>query len=86
MTFEGKRVLWFSKLGADCGKAAVSVDGGPPETVDTYSADDIWGVCVYRKEFPLPGKHVLRIRVTGERSSRAKGTLVHVDGIRAEAE
>ena len=52
----------------------------------TYSADGIWGVCVYRKEFPLPGKHVLRIRVTGERCTRSKGASVHVDGIREEGE
>ena len=83
---EGRRVLWFSKLGDTCGKAEVSVDGGAPERVDTYSADDIWGVCVYRKELPSAGKHVLRIKVTGERNPRAKEAWVHVDGVRAEAE
>ncbi len=79
-------MLWFSKLGDTCGKAEVRIDGGPPETVDTYSADDIWGVCVYRKEIPTPGKHVLRVVVTGERNARAKGAQVHVDGFRAESE
>jgi hypothetical protein len=83
---EGRRVLWFSKLGDTCGKAEVRIDGGPPETVDTYSADDIWGVCVYRKELPTPGKHVLRVVVTGERNARAKGAQVHVDGFRTETE
>jgi len=86
VALEGKRVLWFSKLGPDCGKAQVSVDGGPPLEVDTYSADDIWGVCVYRKEFPASGTHVLRIVVTGDRTARAKGSRVHVDGLRAEPE
>jgi hypothetical protein len=80
--FEGSQVLWFSKLGANCGKAEVSVDGGPPETVDTYSADDIWGVCVWRKHL-ASGAHSLRITVLGEHSARATGTLVHIDGIRA---
>jgi hypothetical protein len=86
VAFEGKRILWFSKLGDNCGKAEVSVDGGPPEQVDTYSADDIWGVCVYRQELPQSGKHSLRIVVTGDRHPRAKGALIHVDGIRAEPE
>jgi hypothetical protein len=34
----------FRKLGANCGKAALSSDGAAPEGVDTYSADDIWSV------------------------------------------
>jgi hypothetical protein len=86
VAFEGKRVLWFSKFGANCGRAAVSIDGGPAETVDTYSADDIWGVCVWQKEFPRPERHTLRVTVLGERAPRSSDTLVHVDGLRAEPE
>ena len=84
LTFEGRRVLWFSKLGGNAGKAAVSVDGHAPEIVDTFSADDIWGVCVYRKEFPTSGRHKLQITVLGEHQPRAKGSLVAVDGFRIE--
>jgi hypothetical protein len=83
-TFEGKRVLWFSKLGADCGKAEISIDGAPAVIVDTYSADDIWGVCVYRQEFPTSGRHTLQIRILAARTSPAKESFVHVDGLRAE--
>ena len=86
LAFEGRRVLWFSKLGANGGKAAVSVDGGPEEIVDTYSADDIWGVCVYRKEFPAAGRHTLKITVLGQHGPRATDSLVAVDGFRVEAE
>jgi hypothetical protein len=85
LTFEGGKVLVFSKLGADCGKAMVRIDDSPPETVDTYSADDIWGVCIFQKELP-PGRHTLRIEVLGERSERAKGSLVHLDGLRMAME
>ena len=84
ITFEGRRVLWFPKLGAQGGKAAVSVDGAPAEMVDIYSADDIWGVCVYRKEFTAPGRHTLEIKVLGEHGPRAKGSLVAIDGFRIE--
>ena len=84
LTFEGKRVLWFSKLGADAGKAAVSVDGGPAEIIDTYSADDIWGVCVYRKEFAAAGRHTLQITVLGQHGPRAKDSAVAIDGFRVE--
>jgi hypothetical protein len=86
VAFEGKRVLWFSKLGANCGRAAVSVDGGAPETIDTYSGDDIWGVGIYRHEFAQAGRHTLKITVLGEHGARASDSLVHVDGVRVEAE
>ena len=62
----------------------VSIDGGPAEAVDTYCSDDVWGVCVLRKELPAVGKHVLRITVAGERNPRSKGDYVHFDGLRAE--
>ncbi|MCE5199036.1 hypothetical protein LLG39_08675 [bacterium] len=84
LTFKGRKVLWFSKYGANCGKAAVSIDNGPAEIVDTYSADDIWGVCLYRKELPNSGTHKLKIEVLGEHGDLAKDSLVYVDGIRIE--
>jgi hypothetical protein len=87
LTFEGKRVLWFTKLGAENGEAAVSIDGGPVQIVDTYSADDIWGVG-FRHEFPAPGRHTIRIEVLGKRgvhpAERSTDTLIFVDGIRVE--
>ena len=65
-------------------QAAVSIDGAPAETVDTYSADDIWGVCVFRKELAGPGPHTLRITVLGQRGPRAKDAAVSIDGFRIE--
>ena len=86
MTFRGQARAWFAKLGANCGKAAVSIDGAAPEVVDTYSADDIWGVCVYRKEFPAAGRHTVRLEVLGEHSPRAKDHVVYLDGVRVETD
>jgi hypothetical protein len=90
LAFAGKRVLWFTKLGDENGEAAVSIDGGPAEIVDTYSADDIWGVAIYRKEFASSGRHTIRIEVLGQRgrhpNERSKDTLVFVDGFRVEME
>jgi hypothetical protein len=83
--FEGRKILLFSKLGADCGKALIRIDDNLPEMVDTYSADDIWGVCIFQKEVPA-GRHTLHIEVLGEHSERAKGSVVNVDGIRVAAE
>jgi len=90
LTFTGKRVLWLTKLGAENGKAGVSIDGGPPEIVDTYAADDIWGVVAYRHEFATVGRHTIRIEVLGEHDShpneRSRDTVVYLDGIRIEME
>jgi Melibiase len=90
LQFEGKRVVWFTKLGDENGEAAVSIDGGPAEIVDTYSADDIWGVAIYRKEFASSGRHSLHLEVLGQRgrhpNERSKDTLVFVDGFRVEVE
>ena len=82
--FEGQRVLWGSKLGADCGKAAVRVDDGPAEVVDTYSADDIWDLCVWQKTLAKGGAHTLTIEALGEHHPRSTGDLIHIDGLRAE--
>jgi hypothetical protein len=82
-TVTGKSVLLFSKLGADCGKLSVSVDGGPADIVDTYCADDIWGVCVWRKELASAGRHTIRIEALGQHGPRTHGTAIHIDGIQA---
>ena len=75
-------MLIFCKLGANCGKAAVRIDGAPAGAVDTYSADDIWGVCVFRQALPDSGPHQVRLEVLGEHSARAKDALVCLDGVR----
>jgi hypothetical protein len=80
------RVSWFSKYGPDGGKAAVSLDGGPAETVDAYSADEIRGVCLWRKASLRAGTHALRIVVLGEGCPRSSGTVVPVDAIRVDPE
>ena len=83
--FEGTKFTWFTKLGDDCGKAEIAIDGRREAVVDTYSADDIWGVGVYSKTFPATGKHTVKITVLGEHGGpRGKGTFVYVDGVRIE--
>jgi len=87
LQFEGKRVLLFVRLAADGGKAKVTIDGAPAEIIDTYSADDIWDVCVYNRALSAQtGSHTLRLEVLGEHGPRAKGDSVHLDGVRIEPE
>ncbi|HTQ11646.1 MAG TPA: hypothetical protein VMI31_16410, partial [Fimbriimonadaceae bacterium] len=80
VSFDGNEARWYSKMGADCGKAAISVDGGPPEIVDTYDADDVWGVCLWSKKLG-PGHHTLRFEVLGEHNPRSSGDAVYLDGL-----
>lgn len=84
IALSGKRILLFAKLNEDCGKAEISIDDGKPEVIDTYSTDDIWGVCVYKKELQGSGRHILRIKVLGEHSANSKGNFIYLDGIRVE--
>jgi hypothetical protein len=80
-TFEGSNFMWYTKLGDTCGKAAVTIDGIESDKVDTFAADDIWGVCVFQKKLN-PGKHTIRITVTGEKGENAKDTFVYLDGFK----
>jgi hypothetical protein len=85
LQLEGKRVMLFTRLSANGGKAKVTIDGGAPEVIDTYSGDEVWGVCAYRKTLTTgSGGHALRIEVLAEHDPRAKGNLVYVDGVRIE--
>ena len=82
---DGSRFTWFTRLCNDCGKAEITVDGQKEAVVDTYSADDIFGVGIYGKGFSAPGEHRVRISVLGEHGGpRGKGTLVYIDGIQVE--
>ncbi len=83
LRFEGRRILVFVQLGPDGGKAALSLDDGPSEVVDTYSADEIWGWCAFRKEL-APGTHRLRIETLGEGRPGVRLPRVRLDGFRAE--
>ncbi len=84
-TVDGSKFTWFTRLCNECGKAEIAVDGRQEAVLDTYSADDIFGVGLYSKSFPAPGKHQVRISVLGEHGGpRGKGTQVYVDGVRVE--
>ena len=87
MQFEGRQVLLFVRLAANGGKAKITIDGAAEEIIDTYSADDIWGVGIYHRVLPAPsGPHTLRLEVLGEHGPCAKGDLIHLDGVRIEPE
>ncbi len=77
LPFHGAKIIWFAKLGAGNGRAQVEIDGQPDATVDTFSADDIWGVGVYTKQLGGAGAHTIRVTALDEKP-------IYVDGIRVE--
>ncbi len=80
--FEGGSVTWYTAVGPDRGKAAVSIDGVRRGTFDAYAARADFGV---RRTFDGlgPGSHTIKIRVLGRARARATDTQVVVDAFRA---
>ena len=81
----GSGFVWFTRLCGECGEAEVSIDGHPGEQIDTYSADDIFGVGIYSKTFASKGSHTIRITNMGKHGGvRGKGTRLYIDGFRVD--
>ena len=72
--------MWYRRIEVD----------GQGSTIDTYSADEMWGIAVWQREFESPGPHTFKLTVAGhhgEHPSDASGedaTRVHIDGFRVE--
>jgi hypothetical protein len=80
---DGAGFVWFTRLCGECGEAEVNIDGQDVAAVDTYSADDIFGVGIYGKSFTNAGLHQVKITVLGKHAGpRGLGTRIYVDGIR----
>ena len=81
LAFRGTGVHWYTVLGPGQGKAAIYLDGSLHSVVDGYRSTTYYGA--RRSITGLADRvHRLRIRVLGERSSRATGTAVAVDLLR----
>jgi len=89
LNFEGKNLTLFLHLGSSNGVAAVSVDDGIAEIIDTYAADDIWGAGIFQKQLSS-GRHKIRIEAISYRNAhpaeKIKDTYVAIDGLRVEPE
>jgi GH25 family lysozyme M1 (1,4-beta-N-acetylmuramidase) len=80
--FEGGSVTWYTALGPDRGKAAISIDGVRRGTFDAYAARTDFGV---GRTFDGlgAGSHTITIRVLGRARASATDTQVVVDAFRA---
>jgi GH25 family lysozyme M1 (1,4-beta-N-acetylmuramidase) len=80
--FAGGSVTWYTAVGPDSGKAAVSIDGVRRGTFDGYAARADFGA---PRTFDGlgPGSHTITIRVLGRARASATDTQVVVDAFRA---
>ncbi len=85
LSVQGTRVLVFVRLAADAGKFSATIDDQAPQVVDTFSADDIYGVAVFQRDL-APGQHTLRLTVLPDRNPLSKGNSIYLDAVRVEQE
>src|SRR4051794_8718222 len=77
--FRGTSIAWSGYSGPDAGIALVSVDGGDPKEVDTYSSE----VKVQQVAFTAGGltdtPHTLTIKATGRKNAASSAAKIFVD-------
>ncbi len=81
MEFEGTSVELLARTAPWCGKALISVDGGPAETVDFYTAGVVYKNPVWSKEGLGEGTHTLVVECAGEKSEASLGIGINLDAL-----
>ncbi|MFE7708118.1 beta-galactosidase [Streptomyces sp. NPDC057486] len=82
VTFDGPVVRWIGPDSVNHGTADVYIDGVKKATVDSYAASAVFQQVKYEADDLGPGRHTLRIVVTGKKGDPAsQGTFVSVDAI-----
>lgn len=78
-TFTGTSIQWIGSTNHDHGHASVSVDGGAPATVDTYSPQWDKQKVLFEKDGLTPGGHTITITVTSGKDAASSGTSQDID-------
>ncbi|MBO1739200.1 hypothetical protein [Leifsonia sp. TF02-11] len=79
--FTGTGIDVLGSVGADKGRAAVSIDGHDLPDADWYSATSANGARTVSVRGLAPGAHVLTLTVLGTHSAGAQGDQVTVDAV-----
>ena len=77
--FRGTSVSWSGYSGPDAGIALVSVDGGDPREVDTYSSEVKVQQVVFRSAALTDAPHTLTIQATGRKNAASSAAKIFVD-------
>jgi len=86
---EGEAIsVLFWRIKGPMGRAEAWVDNREPVTLEAWFGADWGGYTPFQliARDLAPGKHTLKLTVTGEHSERSTGTSVYVDGLRVEME
>jgi hypothetical protein len=79
VNFNGTGITWIGKKGPNYGQAAVSIDGGTPQTFDAYNSTELdQNPNVTISGLPS-GSHVLQISLLGNKNSASSNTWQTVD-------
>jgi hypothetical protein len=78
MRFNGTSIRLFGVKAADGGFAEISIDGGSPHIVDSYSRDLEDPALIYSSPELNPGPHHIAIRAAGQRGSESEGAYVRI--------
>jgi mannan endo-1,4-beta-mannosidase len=81
LNFVGKRVRVYAARAPHHGIVAVSIDGGPERMVDMYSPVRAEQQMVFRSPLLTSGRHVLKVRVTGNKNSASTGVVGTADKV-----
>lgn len=76
INFTGRKIQLYTKMDDAHGWAAVSVDDGPEVRVDEYSATSKPDSLFYTSDILSPGRHTVKIRVTGDTSGNESNACV----------
>jgi hypothetical protein len=83
ISFTGRSVRLIGSLSYKHGHAEVTIDGGPPTTVDLYTVGKVSRAVLFER-YDLPaGEHVLTVRVTGNRHPDATDHRIEIDAVDA---
>jgi SpoIID/LytB domain protein len=79
--FDGVYLSWIAKKGPPYGIATVTVDAGPPDSIDLYRSADLFQANMYNTGILLPGIHTVVITWTGTKNISASGFNIDVDAL-----
>ena len=77
--FDGTGITWISAKYKSYGMAAVSIDGGAPQSVDLYNKTALYQQNVFTVNGLANGRHTIKITYTGEQNPAAIGTVIRLD-------
>ena len=81
ISFTGTALAWIAKESSVYGIAKVTLDSGPPVTVDLYSASVLWQQKVWDTGTLASGAHTVKIEWTGTKRAAATGTNINIDAV-----